>query len=796
MSNTSITTNIKSRRKSSKSSTSSGLEADKKPLRTVQRNVSQGIFEDVEKVVDADESTWLDSNSSALTLSMVHEASSKADVSTARLTTLALSGRNISCISSLKECCNLRILDLSFNRIRILENLDYLYQLRELKLATNYITTLSGLNKLTALEVLHVQDNRLIEVGKQSLNNQKKLRSLRLDGNKIRNLSGLDSAVGLTHLDASQNELTKIEGLGLLAQLETVNLSHNQISTIEGLSACARLKELDLTGNCVQILQGLNKCPSIEILRLESNHLREVSALTRLTALSELYLADNSIERCVDFITQSCTRLEFLSLSKNQLKELKDLQALGNLTGLIDLKLAGNPLCSDEKYNDHIMKYLTLLDSLDDLDLRKIRPVVDQTVLDRDQEFLFGDDAVSGAVENKLALLMQQGGQGDRPARKELETVLSTEEFERQLREMRDAILALRRNVDNSIVAFLSPKPNPATLVPKKSEHGSGRQEVSDRFGGSGYGTAETAVAKTLERLRSLREGSGYLSVPPPQTRAERPAASNIADPTPAVLSAALQRLDEELNRRLAATADLIREEAEGLDSDEEAEPISVHGAQLELASNFFATELPIHPVPVARAPPPTETLPGVASGTILSRPLPSNIGAVAAASATATVPDNSIKVDADESLPLPAAEAGIMNPIGTVTGTGDSLLDGGDVPPGSTAAATTGESRVGSASRVRGRLAEAKSFSVSAERAGSAMAPRSLSESLGAAKGGEVRASSSVDVRASRCLDVRASRSARDLLESGSLAVAATTVGASVVQLSLAGDGARPGSR
>ena len=393
------------------------------------------------------------------------------------------------------------------------------------------------------------------------------------------------------------------------------------------------MKELDLTGNRVQILQGLNKCPSIEILRLESNHLREVSALTRLTALSELYLADNNIERCVDFITQSCTRLEFLSLSKNQLKELTDLQALGNLTGLIDLKLAWNPLCSDEKYNDHVMKYLTLLDSLDDLDLRKIRPVVDQTVLDRDQEFLFGDDAVSGAVENKLALLMQQGGQGGRPARKELETVLSTEEFERQLREMRDAILALRRNVDDSIVAFLSPKPNPATLVPKKSDYGSGRQEISERFGASGYGAAEAAVAKTIERLRTLREGSGYLSVPPAQTRAERPAASNIADPTPGVLSSALQRLDEELNRRLAATADLIREEAEGLDSDEEEEPISVHGAQLELASNFFATELPIHPTPIARAPSATETLPGVATGTILLRPLPSNIGAVAAAS-------------------------------------------------------------------------------------------------------------------------------------------------------------------
>ena len=114
-------------------------------------------------------------------------------------------------------------MDLSFNRIRALENLDYFYQLRELKLATNYITTLSGQNKLTALEVLHVQDNRLIEVGKQSLNNQKKFRSLPLDGNKIRNLSGLDSAVALRHLDVSQNELTKIEELGLLAQLETIN---------------------------------------------------------------------------------------------------------------------------------------------------------------------------------------------------------------------------------------------------------------------------------------------------------------------------------------------------------------------------------------------------------------------------------------------------------------------------------------------------------------------------------------------------------------------------------------------
>ena len=603
MSLLSSTLNIKPKRKSSKVGVASETSAGNKSLKSASRNVIKSKIDEVE--CNKEEEAWLDNNAKPLSMSMIHEAAGISDVSAARMTCLVLSGRNISCISSLKDCCNLRSLDLSFNRLAALDNLEYQYQLRELKLGTNQITSLAGLNRLTALEVLEVQDNRLIDLGKGCLSSQKKLKFLRVDGNKISTLAnGLDPLVALTHLDAGQNLLTKIEGLGLLAQLEILSLSYNQITTIEGLGACARLKELDLTGNCVQAIQGLNKCPLLEVLRLESNQLQEVSGLSRLTALSELYVADNKIERCLHVVA-ACTKLEFLSISNNRLNEVADLEALSSLTGLIDLKLAGNPMCMDERYSDCVLKHLSVLDSLDDLDLRKGRPAADEAAL-TDADALLGYDGFGGTGENKLAQIIQQSGfaTGGQAGRKELETVLTTEEFERQLREMREAILNMRRSLDQGILAYLSPKPPPLPAPPPRRP--TNDRSVVERFGGEGssYGAAEAAVAKTLERLRALREGTGYLSTQPAVARFKAPAESGpaAADTTPAVLTAALQRLDEELDRRLAATAELIREEANDSDSEDEPAAAAAPANHAELVSDFFATQLPAAP------PPPLDT--------------------------------------------------------------------------------------------------------------------------------------------------------------------------------------------
>jgi hypothetical protein len=50
--------------------------------------------------------------------------------------------------------------------------------------------------------------------------------------------------------------------------------------------------------------------------------------------------------------------------------DLSELQSFGALTGLIDLKLAGNPVCQKPGYMTVARKHLTSLDTLDTEALR------------------------------------------------------------------------------------------------------------------------------------------------------------------------------------------------------------------------------------------------------------------------------------------------------------------------------------------------------------------------------------------------------------------------------------------
>eukprot|EP00960_Hanusia_phi_P013767 403861-Hanusia_phi.AAC.12 len=219
---------------------------------------------------------------------MIEDAVYNANVpDSGRLLSLCLAGLRISNITRLNKMQMLRNLDLSYNRITSMKGLESLYQLRELKLSCN---------KLTALEALHLEINRVEAISKQSLRDNKKLKTLCLDGNSLTQMSGLDSLVMLTRLDVSQNKLTRLEGLGMLKCLESLSMSFNSIQVIEGMSALARLRELDLSNN-------------------------------QITSV------------------QVCPGLEFLDLSGNKLAELKEMEYMAGLTSLIDLKLEG-PLFS------------------------------------------------------------------------------------------------------------------------------------------------------------------------------------------------------------------------------------------------------------------------------------------------------------------------------------------------------------------------------------------------------------------------------------------------------------------
>ena len=87
-------------------------------------------------------------------------------------------------------------------------------------------------------------------------------------GLNITRIQGLDKITELEELDLSWNKLTTLKGLGLekLTNLKILKIHDNKISKIEGLDNLINLKELLLYNNRIRKIEGLENLVNLEKL--------------------------------------------------------------------------------------------------------------------------------------------------------------------------------------------------------------------------------------------------------------------------------------------------------------------------------------------------------------------------------------------------------------------------------------------------------------------------------------------------------------------------------------------------
>ncbi|CAK6438664.1 unnamed protein product [Pipistrellus nathusii] len=83
------------------------------------------------------------------------------------------------------------------------------------------------------------------------------LHAINLHCNNISKIEAIDHVWNLQHLDLSSNQISQIEGLSTLTKLRTLNLSCNLITKVEGLEALINLTRLNLSYNHINDLSGL-----------------------------------------------------------------------------------------------------------------------------------------------------------------------------------------------------------------------------------------------------------------------------------------------------------------------------------------------------------------------------------------------------------------------------------------------------------------------------------------------------------------------------------------------------------
>ena len=196
---------------------------------------------------------------------------------------------------------------------------------------------------------------------------------LDISNRNITKLDGLEYAINLTGLDASDNKISSLSYtsgstiknvLSGLDNATTVDLSNNSItSLVYGTGASAKSVLEDL-GNCTSLNLSNNKISTL------SYGTPKTSVFAGLTALTVLNLNNNSISAPIEVACIGvATALEELYLSNNKIAGV--LPNLNSLTALKKLQLDGNEITDFSSLN------ATLLSALEFLEIKnnKIAPI-------------------------------------------------------------------------------------------------------------------------------------------------------------------------------------------------------------------------------------------------------------------------------------------------------------------------------------------------------------------------------------------------------------------------------------
>ena len=202
----------------------------------------------------------------------------------------------IHALAGLEHLPHLSTLDLTGNQISDLTPLGQVPTLMSLKLTHNQVSDVSPLGALVNLQDLGLSDNQIQDVG--NLGNLTQLRTLGLSGNRVVETGPLGHLVALTELDLSRNRLTDVHALdGLTGDptLTELDLSDNGVTSVHSLTGLTALTHLTLRDNQIKDLSPLSALPALSMLNVAGNQVRTAAALTKLPMVDELWLGGNPI---------------------------------------------------------------------------------------------------------------------------------------------------------------------------------------------------------------------------------------------------------------------------------------------------------------------------------------------------------------------------------------------------------------------------------------------------------------------------------------------------------------------
>ncbi|MFN5891038.1 MAG: leucine-rich repeat domain-containing protein [Dolichospermum sp.] len=206
-----------------------------------------------------------------------------------------------NCDQANQTLTKLTSLYLTGNQISDIKPLSNLTNLTRLNLSRNQISDIKPLSNLTNLTWLDLEENQISDIKPLSnlLSNLTKLTSLSLMGNQISDIKPLSNLTKLTSLWLWENQISDIKPLSNLTNLTWLWLRENQISDIKPLSNLlsnlTNLTSLWLWENQISDIKPLSNLTNLTFLSLEKNQISDIKPLSNLTKLTRLSLEGNPL---------------------------------------------------------------------------------------------------------------------------------------------------------------------------------------------------------------------------------------------------------------------------------------------------------------------------------------------------------------------------------------------------------------------------------------------------------------------------------------------------------------------
>ncbi len=168
--------------------------------------------------------------------------------------------------------------------------------------------------------------------GEINVDDLKGIKELIADNKNISKLDGIEKLVNLEVLSLKQNKIKDLKPIADLKKLRFLNLFNNKVSDIQSLSELKDLKQLDLDTNHIKNIYPLMNLSKLQDLRLGSNQINDIIPLTYMGDLEYLSLWSNGVEDIKPL--ENLKRLKDLRLSYNEIWDITPLRELNNLETL------------------------------------------------------------------------------------------------------------------------------------------------------------------------------------------------------------------------------------------------------------------------------------------------------------------------------------------------------------------------------------------------------------------------------------------------------------------------------